>query len=210
MVRKSSDMVMLLSSRGKSRRGKAGGSILGAVTKVAADVFGVSRKQRDPGPSRASTGLLLAVCVGAACFGAGYVVGGKFGAGTSESAELRVKDPRRPGVIGEFDARKLTDTAFLVSLYTDADESVAKAKAQKLTEYLQGAGLPRTRPYLLQHASGPFWTVAVYYDGDVEYTASRNKLLALREVPDAEFQQLRRDRTAQGAENDWPISRSIQ
>lgn len=209
MARKSSDMVMLLSSRGKTRRGKAGGSIFGAVTKVAADVFGISRKQRDPGPSRASTGLLLAVCVGAACFGAGYVVGGKFGVGTG-NGELRIKDTRRPGVIGEFDARKLTDSAFVVALYTDADESFAKAKAQKLTEYLQGTGLPRTRPYLLPHPKGPFWTVAVYYDGDVEYAASRNKLLALRDVPDAEFQELRRDRTQEGSEKDWPISRSIQ
>lgn len=209
-------MVMLLGSRGRARKSRVGSGWLSAVglSGVATSLarwFG-GPKSRDSGPRR-SRGGWLALGMATICFGLGFVVGGKFGLPTTQ-VELRVPNERqpnerRPTVIGEFDARKLTGQAFVVALYQDADDAIAKDKAASLAQFLRNAGLPRTRPYLYPTAKGPLWSVAVYYEGEAEFASSRSLLLSLEQVPDAEFNELRRDRNAQGAEKDWPISRSI-
>lgn len=215
MARKSSDMVMLLSSRGRPRRSRSGSSILGTLRRAAYNLFGTTPKSRDPGPSRAANGTWLALGLGLLCFGAGFLVGGRFGGGVDD-ADLRARtDPRRAGprtpeVLDKPEPQKLTNSAFLVAVYDDADQSAALVKAENLSQFLIGKGFARARPYQWSTAQGPLWAVAVYYDGLAEQSLLRSKLLALTDVPDVAFTELRAARSGEGTKNDWPVSRVIQ
>jgi hypothetical protein len=209
-------MVMLLSSRGRARRSRSGSSILGTLRRAAYSLFGATpQSRRDPGPSRGANGTWLALGLALLCFGAGFLVGGRFGGGVDD-ADLRARtdarraNPRTPEVIGQLEPQKLTNAAFLVAVYDDADQSAAFAKAQALSQFLVDKGLPRTRPYQWSTNQGPLWAVAVYYDGLAEQSLLRSKLLALDEVPDAAFRELRAARSGEGTKNDWPVSRVIQ
>lgn len=218
-------MIMLLSSRGKARRSKSGSSFLGSaflgnVTQAVTKVFGGKDSRSPYGGGKGGRGgaqsMSSWLALGAAllCFGAGYLVGDKFGSKAGDGADLSARtESRKPGVIGDFDARPMTGDAFVVAAYPDPDDAVARGKAKALCDFLVGTGLLRSRPYLLDGPKGKVWTVAVYYDGDVERKTTREMLLALTDVPDAEFQQLRRERSGGPGENapgDWPISMTFR
>ncbi len=212
-------MVMLLSSRGRVRSRRSGQAWWQPIARAIAGVFPRSASARARAGSTVPAWLALGVAL--ACFGGGFLLGGEFGGGAAaasrDSAQLKAPagEPRKPGVIGETDTAPLASKAFFVSAYEDADEAVALAKAKALCEFLHGKALLRSRPYRLETQRGPRWTVAVYYDTDAEREATRGKLLALTDVPDAAFVQLRRElearAKAEGKPGEgWPLSRDIR
>lgn len=149
----------------------------------------------------AAAALLLA-------FGGGYLIGGKMKTGVGDGGASLQAKPR--GTAPEFldcDGAALTRTGFLVAHYLGVEESDAKARAMALTRYLKDKGLARTKPYLATGAKGPLWTVAVWFDGETEERACRDKLLALvpEDVPDASFQFLRKD-----GKEEWPKARTFR
>ncbi len=208
-------MIMLLSSRGKARRSKSSPSFLGSLSQVVSGLFGGGKQsssrssQRSSSAGQAVPGWLA---LGAAllCFGAGFLVGGKFGGTEGPDAGLRAAvDDRKPGVIGEEEFRKYSATSFVVAGYTDSDEAVALDKARALATYLQGAGLPKARPYLFKGPKATLWTVVVYYDGEAEASVTKSRLRALKDVPDEAFRQLRSE-LQEKAPEDWPRFMPIQ
>lgn len=149
----------------------------------------------------AAAALLLA-------FGGGYLVGGKVKAGAGDGgASLQAKKGTSPEFLDTCDGQPLTRTGFLVAHYLGAEETDAKARAMALTRYLKDKGLKSTKPYLASGANGPLWTVAVWFDGETEQRALRDRLLALvpEDVPDASFQFLRKD-----GKEEWPKARTFR
>ncbi|MCA8967192.1 MAG: hypothetical protein H6838_19580 [Planctomycetes bacterium] len=208
-------MIMLLSSRGKARRSKSSPSFLGSLSQVVSGLFGSKQSgsrssQGRSGSSGQAVPGWLALGAALLCFGAGFLVGGKFGSKDAPDAGLRAGvEDRKPGVIGEEEFRKLSATSFVVSGYTDSDEAVALDKARALALWLRNAGLPKARPYLRSTPKATLWTVVVYYDGEAEAGVTRSRLRALKDVPDEAFEQLRRDLQEKGPEG-WPMLMSIQ
>jgi len=201
--RRLNDMAMLLGAR---VRGRPRGGVGKALHSLFGGLFG--RGEWRPGPAAKARVLPrwvagFAVVVGiAAGFFFGMQAGGATPAGLSG---LKAAVPRTPGFVGEFDATPLARQAFLVALYPNAAEADAKAIAKRFSDWLVGQGVKKARPYQAKLATGPTWSVAVYFDGEAEQTATRNLLQRLpAEVPDAGFVELRN--TIQG----WPKAYTVR
>lgn len=223
MARKASDLVLLLGSRGGGRgRGRSSGGLLAPVVGAFAWLLGGSSRSR-----RSNRGLSvlaskvpgwLVLGVAFACFGGGYLVGGKFGGGGGElglratldgngaGADRRGAEgagPQKPGVIE--DTKKLSNNAFFVAAYTNESDDVAREQASVLAGWLSGHGIDKARPYQAQTPRGLTWFVVVYYSGDSDQEATRNKLLALPDdVPDTNFQYFKK------VETNWPPAYPIR
>ncbi|MEO6594406.1 MAG: hypothetical protein ABIP94_06610 [Planctomycetota bacterium] len=195
---------MLLGSRSRGRvRSPSGFSKF--VRGIADLVVGQSSsRRRDPSrPLR--TGLVsrwLALSGALLCFVGGFFVGGFWAdakaAERQSGAGLKAVGTA-PGFIGEFDANPLSNDLFIVSVYPNTEPEAAKAKAKALSDYLRSKQLAKARPYEYATKNGPLWVVAVYYDGEPERLATRDRLVALPDdVPDATFVHLR------NTEAEWP------
>lgn len=202
MVRKTSDMALLLGSRG---RGRSRSGLATFVRGIYESWFGRSQwRSERPARSLQVPGWLAAVALLAA-FAGGFLVGGKLGGAPSEGAGLQANKPATPSFVGEFDARPLSRTAFVVAAYPELAEADAKAAAKALSDWLVAQGLAKARPYLFPRQVGPVWTVAVYFDGEAEQQATRNLLTRLPEaVPDSTFLLYR------NTEAEWPKPWPIQ
>jgi hypothetical protein len=219
VARKTSDIALLLGSRGRSR----GRSPLGKFVRGIYEAWFGRSQWRETRSSRAlQVPGWFAVVLVLAAFGGGWVLGGKAGS----TADLRAKTgsggnapaapgPITAGFVGEFDARPLPGHkhCFIVSAYPKMPADEAKAKAKACADYLVGQGLAKARPYEVAAEAGALWVVAVYYDGDQELIATRNHLQSLpQDVPDAWLAQFRA--TAQQNPDDpkleWPRAWVIQ
>jgi len=206
-VRKSSDIIRLLSPRGRSRSsGGFGKSIRGLFDSW----FGRSR-WRDDRQSRLSAvpgwlalaGVLLA-------FTGGFFVGGSFRQGAVPGGDALNATPKgnTPGFVGEEDDfRPVTSNGLVVSAYANVAEPQAKAKAKALSQFLRDKGFAKARPYRYEAGgqAGSIWMVAVYYDGEAEQNVVSSALRALPDdVPDEHFKYYR------NSDRDWPAPFSVR
>lgn len=210
MARKSSDMVLLLGSRGQYRGRNSG--FLKSLRSSFAAFFGrvgggrqrrESRSSRSGGGAVSGLAILALLLVG---FVGGFFVRGQFaGAAPKEGAAGLKAGPQAPDIVGEIETSALSNQAFIVSVYPGLDAATARQRARHLCEYLRSQQLAKARPYEYPGQNGPLWVVAVYFDGDLEQDATRDKLRLLpADVPDATFVQLRK------TEADWPTAWPIQ
>jgi hypothetical protein len=204
VARKSSDMVLLLGSRGQYRGRNSG--VLQSVGSALGNFFGRARGRSRQSRSHGGAGSLLLLSVALLGFVGGFFVRGQFAAagGPAGAAGLQA-GPQAPGIVGEIDAAPLASQAFIVSVYPGLEPAVAQQRARQLSDYLRGRQLAKARPYEYPSQQGPLWVVAVYFDGDSERAATRDKLRLLpAEVPDATFVELRK------TEPDWPTAWPIR
>ena len=177
VARKTSDIALLLSPRGKSRSRSGFGH---TVSKFFDQLLGRTRGRslRDRRGQSVSTWIFVGGIVLA--FAGGFLLGGQFGGDNDPGrAGLHANAAgggTKPGFVGEVDTLPLASHAFVVSAYPNLPAVEAKGRAAKLGEYLRAAGLAKARPYLYPGKSGPLWIVAVYYDGDSEAAATRERL----------------------------------
>lgn len=209
VARKTSDIALLLGSRGRTR-GRSG---FGKFVETFVGGFGFGsrssgrsawREERSPRHPQVSVWVSAVLVL--AAFGGGYLVGGKNG-GTVKNdlnAKLPAAGPAQPGFLGEFDARPLHKYAFIVAVYPGMAVADAKGAAKTLADWLVAAKLEKTRPYEFPAKDGPLWVVAVYYEGEAEMIATRDRLRALRDVPDTSFVHL------QNTEAEWPKAWAVQ
>lgn len=211
MARKSSDMVLLLGSRGQYR-GRSSSFLKSLRSLVGGAWFGGGRRRESRGPRSRGGGsgagfasglsvlaLLLAGFVG------GFFVRGQFAGAAPQDGVAGLKAGQTPEIVGEIDTTALASQAFIVSAYQGVEPAVARQQAKHLSEYLRSQDLRKARPYEYPSQNGPLWVVAVYFDGDAEQEAIRTKLKLLpAEVPDAVFCQLRK------SDPDWPMAWPIQ
>lgn len=199
MVRKVSDMVLLLGSRGRSRTSSKSGfdQLLGRITR-----WFTGSSQRERQRVRIPLG---AIAVALLCFAAGYFVGDRFG-GASEGTDKALK-AQTPGAIGEIDTQALTKDFLIAVGYDHLAPASAKPKAKQMAEFLQAQGLKNARPYEVQMSTGPLWLAVVYYDGEADRVKTQNKLRALdpAAVADEYFAKTRAD-----FGKDWPMPYSIR
>jgi len=206
VVRKVSDMVLLLGSRGRSRsRGKSG--LFSSLGRVVKGLLGGSSSEallRRPGRG-ASMGGWLALGAALACFAGGFLTGSHFGGKQKEGEALKIDSgPRTPGVI-DIDSKPIYNWAFVVSCYPTLPAAEAKAKVKELCDYLRAKGLKNAKPYEFPAKQGPLWVAAVYFDGPDQEKATNLALHALPEdVPDAAFVSLRK--SGEG----WPLAQQIR
>jgi hypothetical protein len=207
VARKSSDIALLLGSRGKVRsRGGFGG--FGRWFDGVLGRFGGGRRRRSERdrPSTVSSFVFLIGVLMA--FAGGFFVGGRLqqvAPDDNGGAQLRAQ-PRKPDFIHEVDVQPLAANAFIVSAYAGLEPADARARATKLANYLRGQELVKARPYEFPSQVGPLWVVAVYYDGRPEQDETARRLKALPEaVPDDIFRQLRKTEGEQ-----WPKSFPIR
>jgi hypothetical protein len=134
-----------------------------------------------------------------AAFAGGYLAGGRWGTTPGEGkAGLKAEAPVTPKFFEE--TEPLEDQAFLVAMYPELGDAEGRAQAKAFAAWLAGKDLRKAQPYLLP--SKNVWTVAVYFANEVEQQATRDKLVALDDVPDRTFNQWRDDRRKAGEE--WP------
>lgn len=207
MARKTSDIALLLSSRGRSRS-KSG---FGYVVRNLVDTL-LGRSQSGRGlrrDDRRARGVSVWVFAGGVllAFAGGFLLGGRLGGPADPGAAgLRAGvTGRTPSFVGEVDAAPMAPQAFVVSAYPGQVDDEARARAVALARYLQGHGLPKARPYRYPSRDGAVWVVAVYFDGEVEQQATRDRLRALpSDVPDETFGMLR------NSDEHWPQWRDIR
>jgi hypothetical protein len=213
VARKSSDMVLLLGSRGQYRGRNAG--FLPSLRSSIASFFGrvgggrqrrESRGRRSSSSSGAAVSGLAILALLLVGFVGGFFVRGQFvGAAAKEGNAGLKAGPQAPEIVGEMDTSALASQAFIVSAYPGIEPATARQHARHLSDYLRGQQLAKARPYEYPSQNGPLWVVAVYFDGDAEQAATREKLRLLPlDVPDATFCQLRKP------EADWPLAVPIQ
>lgn len=191
-------MAMLLGSRGRARKNGGAWSVARGLWQ---SVFGRST-WRDERPNKVVVSGWIAAIGVLGAFACGWLAGDHFGAQAPN--ELATKARVEPGFLGEPEAEKLASNAFIVSIY-DGDSADDKAHAKALARWLQGKGLAKSRPYLAPIAGGSAWTVAVYYDGDAEFAATRDRLLGLPEdVPCGSFCSVRKSEAV------WPRAMAVQ
>lgn len=212
-------MVLLLGSRGQYR-GRSSSGFGGALRRAGEFLlnltgFGGPGNQRRSASrsSRGSTANWIALGGALACFGVGYVVGHSTAGtiapgGGNANASLKADGqgagpgPVQPAMMGESDTRPLASQAFVVAAY-EMEASEAKSRAKTLAGWLRGQNLLKARPFEFPGKNGPVWIVAVYYDGEAEQTATRERLKLLpEEVPDDVFVSLRKD-------TKWPVAIAI-
>lgn len=210
MARKSSDIALLLGSRGRSR-GRSGG--IGKSLRGMFDTwFGRRQWREERRGLRASVpGWLTAVLVLAA-FAGGMLVGGKLlgGGGGGDPLHAQGADRESLGVaptVLEIDDKPMSRQAFIVSLYPGLAADAARGRAQTLSRWLQQEGLAKAKPYEFPGPKGKVWTVLVYYENEIEERATRDRLTTLPDaVPDASFVRLRADIPKE----EWPNTVSIR
>lgn len=206
-MRKSSDIAMLLGSRGR-RPSRAG---FAHRVRAAIDSWvGRSRWRRERG---GSSGMLAAVpgwvaaVVACAAFAGGYLVHAALApARSANETQLSVKDPGQAPAFLESDTTPLAREGYVVAAYPGQNADAAKDKARRLAGWLQEHGFVKARPYEYPTKQGAgLWTVFVYYDGAEEAADCRQRLMALPEdVPDPMFVQLRK------TEDPWPTPWQIR
>lgn len=183
--------------------------MLGSIGNKVLRFFGGS-SSRKIGSSAGHNLLLpgwLALALALACFGGGYLVGDKWGMTPEDTGiGLTANGQRRqaPALI-EPETRPLASEAFFVAAYTDQDEVEGRARAIRLSEYLQQNGFPKARPYSYsdpQAGDGATtWFVTVYFRGKAEQAVTR---AALRELPaDVPCDIFRAMRNK--GKRDWPL-----
>lgn len=225
MARKSSDMILLLGSRGRaSKRNSGFGGKLRAKFQGLLGFGGRSASGRGQswvsGGRRSGAASLLemvpgwlAVMLALACFVGGYFVGGHFAVsrgGDPQGSGLNANggddlSGRTPGMIGEVDAKVLSNTAFALSMYNYKEPAAAKQAAKSLSDRLRSLGLAMARPYEYPAADGPVWIVVVYYDGPDQRARTLAQILALPD--DAADEAMRYCKTS---EQVWPIPLTIR
>ena len=208
MARKSSDMVLLLGSRGQYR-GRSSG-FLKSLRTTLGGFFGRTGGGRSSSRSgrggTAGFGGLLILAVAMAGFAGGFFVRGQFAAAAQRdgSAGLNVT-PRTPSVVGETDTKPLANDAFIVCAYPGMAANDAYQRAKDASDWLRSHDVPRSQPLEFAGKDGPLWVVAVYYDGVAEQQALRQRLLQLPDsIPDAVFGQCRK--STQG----WPLAMPVR
>lgn len=201
MVRKTSDIALLLGSRGRVRKPSGFAKVMRGLF----DGWSGRSAWREERPARGrSVPAWIAVAGLVAAFGGGYLVGGSFAAPAPGDAALHAPRGRSPAMI-EFDSRPLASNAFVVAAYPDVPVADARDRAAALSGFLRSRGLEKARPYEYPTDSGGLWVVAVYFDGDRERAETRDRLTGLPEaVPDESFVQLRK------TEAGWPKSFPIR
>lgn len=205
-VRKTSDIAMLLGSRGKARsrgsRGGFGSSFFGAVDGLLGR-FGKSRR-KDKGQSVSMVVFAIGLLV---AFGGGFLVGGRLG-GQEGGDALDMRVGHKPDFVKELESTPLEDKAFIVTAYpvTDTlDEEGARKKATDLAAYLTSQGLAKARPYPWPRNDGVIWVTAVYFSGEAEQLATLDRLINMPDsVPDELFRKLRID------DSQWPTVMPIR
>lgn len=207
MARKTSDIALLLGSRGRSRsKGGFGYVVRSLVDAVLGRGQGGRSLRRDDRRSRGVSGWLFVGGVLLA-FAGGFLLGGHLG-GPNDAGPAGLRagvTGRTPAFVGEVDALPMAPQAFVVSAYPGLVEDDARARAAALARYLQAQGLPKSRPYCYPARDGAVWVVAVYFDGEVEQAATRDRLRALpADVPDETFVMLR------NRDEHWPQWRDIR
>lgn len=202
MVRRTSDIALLLGSRGRVKSRSGFGRSIG---KMLEGWLGRS-PWREERPSRRVVPGWLALAAVLAAFAGGFWLGGKSpreAAGTT----LDAKPGKVAGFIDEYE-RPSNRQFLMASAYLRATSAQGRASAKALAEYLNGKGLQKARPYLHSTPKGQFWVVAVFYEGDAELRASTALMRGLpADVPDAAFAALRQqyEATAEG----WPRSYQV-
>ena len=213
MARKSSDMVLLLGSRGQHRRNNGFGASLFRTVGSLFGTFGLGFGRRtgsrrmELGRSSRTVSAWVAFGGALVCFAGGFLVGDHFAAAKVDPGAAGLNaSAKAPGFIGETDTRRLTGRAFVVAAYANMPAADAKGKAKALSDWLRAeGGLPTARPYEFPAEAGPLWVVAVYFDGDTDKAAKRADLHKLPEnVPDPVFCQLRKGTPG------WPEDYSIR
>jgi hypothetical protein len=213
-VRKTSDIAMLLGSRGKARsrgsRGGLGSALNGLIDGLLGKVFsgrlfgGRARRQRRGG---ATVPMFLFVACILGAFGGGFIAGDRLGGGEVGDL-LSARIGQKPGFINEFDTTPLSDEAFVVTAYPvreGLDEAAARQRAADLARYLVDHGLEKARPYPWPKDQGVLWVTAVYFSGEVEERRTRELLLNMPDdVPDAMFCDLRIN------DSGWPTAMKIR
>ena len=204
-MRKTSDIAMLLGSRGKSRSRGSRGSRKGFLTPLFRVVDGLlGRATKGRRKQRAQAVPMIIFTIGLlVAFGGGFLLGDRLNGGADDNP-LRARVGAQPGFVHEVDTAKLADQGFVVAAFGeagDAPQPEARQSASDLAKYLQENDLPKSRPR--QWHNG-VWVTVVYFDGDAERDRSLDLLVNLPdEVPSVEFRQSR-------AESGWPTDYSIQ
>ena len=201
VVRKTSDMVLLLGSRGRSR---SSGSKFGDTLRgIVGTVFGgnSSRRRDDLRRRNSAVPAWVASALALGCFAGGFLMGDHFGQqkGAKAGVDSLRTSGRKAELLTEADTPRLSAEAFIVSAYPNLDVSAAKEGAKALSDYLRERKIGKARPYWWVDGPKPLWVVAVYFDGPTEREATRNLLQALpADVPDEAFVHLR------NTEVEWP------
>jgi hypothetical protein len=208
VVRKSSDIAMLLGSRGRARpRGGVGQSIRSVF-----DSWLGRPARRDERP-RASVPSWLALVGVLAAFAVGFFTGGRLGIQPADQAsqlDAKPQGGKRPGneptLLDANEVEPLHSTCFVVAFYENVSDAIGRAQAKALSDWLRQQQLPTARPYLIQSRIGPVWSVCVYFDGPSQQASVRERLLALpvEGVPDLVFVQLRK------TDPEWPKDWVVQ
>jgi hypothetical protein len=201
VARKTSDMALLLGSRGRSR--SSGSKFGDALRGIVGTVFGGSalRRREDGRRRSAAVPAWVASVLALGCFAGGFLMGDHFGQvkGAKASGDALRVSGRTPELLPESDTARLSAEAFIVSAYPNLDATAAKAKAKALSDYLVGKTLKKARPLEWSAGPSPLWVVAVYFDGPTEQAATKNLLTGLPvDVPDEAFVHLR------NTEVEWP------
>jgi hypothetical protein len=207
VARKTSDIALLLGSRGRSRsRGSRGfaDTVRKFIDKLAGRRGSGRSLRRDDRRGRQNVSGWLFLIGLLVAFGGGFVVGGKFG-GPGGPADLSANPGRTPGFVGEFVTPPLTSDAFIVAAYPGLEPDEAKERGAGLCAWLRDHGLQKARLYeYLTEKVGRVWVVAVYFDGSAEEEATHKRLKALpQDAPDQAFAQSR------SQDEQWPLPRRI-
>lgn len=209
MARKTSDMVLLLGSRGQYR-GRSSG-FFGLLRGTVGSWFGGKRRMRsasrgmraNAAAPAATRGFVLLAAVFAGFVG-GFFVRGQVATAGDGTAGLHAA-PRSPGIVGEIDTSPLANQAFIVAVYPNLPAAEARQRANALSEWLRNHRLEKARPYEFPTRNGPVWVVAVYFDGDAQKSGTRDLLVNLpQDVPDTSFAELRK------REEVWPEAYTVQ
>ncbi|MBX3461749.1 MAG: hypothetical protein KF830_01145 [Planctomycetes bacterium] len=199
-------MVLLLGSRGQYRGRRS--SLFASVAASVAAFFGRARSPSRGGSrgARGGAGGLVLLFVALLGFVGGFFVRGQVVAASPAAGAAGLQaGPQAPGIVGEIEAAPLASHAFIVSVYPGLDAGSAQQRALQLSQYLRAQKLLKARPFEYASQQGPLWVVAVYFDGDAERAATRDKLLQLpADVPDTTFVELRK------TEPDWPTAYPIR
>lgn len=204
MVRRTSDIALLLGSRGrvKSRSG------FGRSVRSMIDGWFGRSSWREERPSKRLVPGWLALIGVLAAFGGGFWCGDKAAHNATATSGLDAKPGKTAGFLDE-SPEPLAKQFLMAAPYVNVPAAEAKAKAKALAEHLQGAGLAKARSHLYPTAQGQFWVVAVYYDGESEMRATCDRMRKLpADVPDPHFVELRR--MQESSEKGWPRSYDVR
>jgi hypothetical protein len=221
VVRKSSDMALLLGARGRLGSRKGGG-FLSVVRGAFESLTGRSwRSEQRSQRGRSIPGWLAGVGVLAA-FAGGFLAGGRFGGpssvgnpaaggsglhaqGTQQQAGGQngagAPTGTQPSVLDSGDLAKLSSHALAVCGY----KQIADAKATCTT--LRSRGLERARPYEVKQGAETYWLVVVYYDGDSQRQETIQLLQSLTatEAPDVLAARASAENRGQAWPYEWAV-----